>query len=133
MLVLSRKSNETIKIGDDIEIRILEVKGDTVRIGIEAPKSVDILRGELVLSISESNTEATALDATLFSQLTKKKKLRYGSTSPGNLGSTPRKILNFSFLLNILQPIRYYYCKRQIRVRPALTPRATIKIRFTRM
>ena len=72
MLVLSRKSNETIKIGDDIEIRILEVKGDTVRIGIEAPKSVDILRGELVLSISESNTEATAVDAALFSQLTKK-------------------------------------------------------------
>ena len=72
MLVLSRKTNETIKIGDDIEIRILEVKGDTVRIGIEAPKSIDILRGELVLSISESNTEASALDATLFSQLTKK-------------------------------------------------------------
>ena len=74
MLVLSRKENETIQIGDDIEIRILEVKGDTVRIGIEAPKSVDILRGELVLSISESNTEATALDATLFSQLTRKTK-----------------------------------------------------------
>ena len=72
MLVLSRKSNETIKIGDDIEIRILEVKGDTVRIGIEAPKSVDILRGELVLSVSELNTEATTLDATLFTQLTKK-------------------------------------------------------------
>lgn len=73
MLVLSRKENETIQIGDDIEIRILEVKGDTVRIGIEAPKSVDILRGELVLSISETNTEATALDASLFSKLTKKK------------------------------------------------------------
>lgn len=72
MLVLSRKANETIKIGDDIEIRILEVKGDTVRIGIEAPKSVDILRGELVQSISDTNTEATTLDATLFSQLTKK-------------------------------------------------------------
>ena len=73
MLVLSRKVDETIQIGDDIEIRILEVKGDTVRIGIEAPKSVDILRGELVLSVSASNTEALTLDSTLFSQLTKKK------------------------------------------------------------
>lgn len=73
MLVLSRKINETIKIGDDIEIRILEVKGDTVRIGIEAPKSVDILRGELILSISETNTESITLDSTLFSLLKKKK------------------------------------------------------------
>ncbi|WP_262173791.1 carbon storage regulator CsrA [Saccharococcus sp. Marseille-Q5394] len=72
MLVLSRKTNETIKIGDDIEIRILEVKGDTIRIGIEAPRSVDILRGELVQSITETNTEALTLDASLFSQLTKK-------------------------------------------------------------
>ncbi|MEK5040719.1 carbon storage regulator CsrA [Sporosarcina sp. FSL K6-3457] len=72
MLVLSRKTNETIQIGDNIEIRVLEVKGDTVRIGIEAPKSVDILRGELVLSISETNTEAITLDTVLFSQLTKK-------------------------------------------------------------
>lgn len=73
MLVLARKENETIKIGDDIEIRILEVKGDTVRIGIEAPKLVDILRGELVLSLSESNAEALTVDDTVFSQLTKKK------------------------------------------------------------
>ncbi|MDN4606794.1 carbon storage regulator CsrA [Sporosarcina highlanderae] len=72
MLVLSRKPNETIKIGDEIEIRIIEVKGDTIRIGIEAPKSVEILRGELVQSITETNTEALTLDASLFSQLTKK-------------------------------------------------------------
>ncbi|MGG0669493.1 carbon storage regulator CsrA [Lederbergia citrisecunda] len=72
MLVLSRKTNETIKIGDDIEIRILEVKGDTIRIGIEAPKNVDILRGELVQSITETNAEALTLDASLFSQLTNK-------------------------------------------------------------
>ncbi|GEN82997.1 carbon storage regulator [Sporosarcina luteola] len=72
MLVLSRKTNETIKIGDDIELRILEVKGDTIRIGIEAPKNVDILRGELVQSITETNTEAQTLDASLFSQLTMK-------------------------------------------------------------
>lgn len=74
MLVLSRKENETIQIGDDIVIRILEVKGDNVRIGIEAPKTVDILRGELIQSISESNTEALSLDNKLFSQLTKNKK-----------------------------------------------------------
>ncbi len=72
MLVLSRKTNDTIKISDDIEIRILEVKGDTVRIGIEAPKDVDILRGELVQSITDTNIEALTLDASLFSQLTKK-------------------------------------------------------------
>lgn len=73
MLVLSRKSQETIKIGDDIEIRIIEVKGDTVRIGIDAPKSVDILRGELVQSVSETNTEALTIDANVFSKLTGKK------------------------------------------------------------
>lgn len=73
MLVLSRKAQETIKIGDDIEIRIIEVKGDTVRIGIDAPKSVDILRGELVQSISETNTEALTIDADMFSKLAGKK------------------------------------------------------------
>lgn len=72
MLVLSRKSNETIKIGDDIELKIIEVKGDTVRIGIEAPKSLEILRGELVLSISESNTEAASLNSDILAKLTKK-------------------------------------------------------------
>jgi len=71
MLVLSRKPGETIQISDNIEIRILEVKGDTVRIGIEAPKSVDILRGELVQSVSDSNAEAITLDASLFSKIPK--------------------------------------------------------------
>lgn len=73
MLVLSRKVNETIKIGDDIEIRVLEVKGDTVRIGIDAPKVMDILRGELILTVSETNTEANELNEALFTQLSKKK------------------------------------------------------------
>lgn len=72
MLVLSRKTNETIKIGDNIELRILEVKGDTVRIGIEAPKTIDILRGELVQTITETNNQALTLDVSLFSQLTNK-------------------------------------------------------------
>ncbi len=72
MLVLSRKTNENIKIGDSIELRILEIKGDTVRIGIEAPKSVDILRGELVQSISETNAEAITVDLSVFEQLMKR-------------------------------------------------------------
>lgn len=72
MLVLSRKTNETIQIGDNIEIRIIEVKGDTVRLGIEAPKSIDILRGELIQTISETNTEATQIDASVITQLFKK-------------------------------------------------------------
>ena len=72
MLVLSRKQNETIQIGDDIELKIIEVKGDTVRIGIEAPKSLEILRGELVQSISETNTEALTVAIDLFSKLGEK-------------------------------------------------------------
>jgi carbon storage regulator CsrA len=47
MLVLARKRNEVIKIGSDIVITVLEVRGSTVRLGIDAPKSVVILRGEL--------------------------------------------------------------------------------------
>ncbi|MBB4823626.1 carbon storage regulator [Sporosarcina luteola] len=73
MLVLSRKTNETLKIGDAIEIKILEIKGDTVRIGIEAPKDIDILRGELVQTISETNTESIEISSDLFSELIKNK------------------------------------------------------------
>ncbi|MED3660920.1 carbon storage regulator CsrA [Ureibacillus sp. FSL K6-8385] len=58
MLVLTRKPGETIWIGDDIEIVITEVKGDQVKIGIRAPKHVDIVRGELRQAVLESNTEA---------------------------------------------------------------------------
>lgn len=58
MLALSRKVNESIIIGNDIEITILEVKGDQVKIGISAPKSVPIYRKELYLQIKESNKEA---------------------------------------------------------------------------
>ena len=47
MLVLSRSRNETIKIGDDVEIVVVQVKGGGVRLGITAPKEVTILRGEL--------------------------------------------------------------------------------------
>ena len=58
MLILSRKAGETIWIGEDVEIVVTEVKGDQVKIGIRAPKSIDIVRGELRKDVSEYNTEA---------------------------------------------------------------------------
>ena len=73
MLVLSRKAGDTIKIADNIEVKILEVKGDIVRIGIEAPKSVDIVRGELIQSIKETNTESLTLDVDWYTNLKNKK------------------------------------------------------------
>ena len=58
MLALARKVNETIVINNNIEVTILEVKGDQVKIGINAPKSVPIYRKEIFLQIQEANKEA---------------------------------------------------------------------------
>ena len=57
MLALCRKENEAIVIGNDIEVTILEVKGDQVKIGISAPTSVPVYRKELYLQIKETNKE----------------------------------------------------------------------------
>ena len=65
MLVLTRKSKETIKIGDDIEISILSIEGDHVRIGIDAPKSVDVHRGEVYDAIQKENNEAANVEIDL--------------------------------------------------------------------
>ena len=51
MLVLTRKSNQSIMIGDDIEISVLAVMGEKVRIGIEAPRSIPVFRREVYLEI----------------------------------------------------------------------------------
>ena len=58
MLVLSRKINERILIGDDIEIVVVAVAGDNVRLGIRAPKEVKILRSEVYEDIQRQNREA---------------------------------------------------------------------------
>lgn len=55
MLVLSRKHDETIMIGDDIEITIVDIKGDTVRVGINAPRSVAVHRKEIYEAIKQEN------------------------------------------------------------------------------
>ncbi len=59
MLALSRKKNESIIVNNDVEITILEIKGDQVKIGITAPKSVPIYRKEVYLQIKEANKEAS--------------------------------------------------------------------------
>lgn len=58
MLALSRKKNEAIIINNNIEISILEVKGDQVKIGITAPKEVPVYRKEVYLQIQEANKAA---------------------------------------------------------------------------
>ena len=55
MLALARKVNQSIIIGNDIEITLLEIKGDQVKIGINAPKSVPIYRKEIYEQIQEEN------------------------------------------------------------------------------
>jgi len=58
MLILSRKVNEKIMIGDDISISIIETRGDQVRIGIDAPKSVKVFRQEVFDAIKAENRAA---------------------------------------------------------------------------
>ena len=60
MLALSRKQGESIVIGNNIEITVLEAKGDQVKIGISAPKSVPVYRTEIYAQIQEENREAVA-------------------------------------------------------------------------
>lgn len=62
MLALSRKKDEAIIINNDVEIVILDVKGDQVKLGISAPKSVPVYRKEVYLQIKESNTESVNAD-----------------------------------------------------------------------
>ncbi|UOE55110.1 carbon storage regulator CsrA [Cytobacillus oceanisediminis] len=63
MLVLTRRLKESIMIGDDIEISILSIEGDQVKLGISAPKNVDIHRKEIYLSIQQENSSATKTEA----------------------------------------------------------------------
>ncbi|MEO2209834.1 carbon storage regulator CsrA [Paenibacillus amylolyticus] len=60
MLVLSRKKGESIVIQDEIEITVLSVEGDNIRIGIKAPKDIEIFRKEVYLAIEEANRESAA-------------------------------------------------------------------------
>jgi carbon storage regulator len=59
MLVLTRKGNQSIMIGDDIEVSVLAIMGEKVRIGIEAPRAVPVFRKEVYLEIQEGREAQT--------------------------------------------------------------------------
>ena len=60
MLVLSRRAGESVVIGDDVTVSILEVRGDVVRVGISAPRSVAVHRAELLAELETTNKNAAS-------------------------------------------------------------------------
>ncbi len=70
MLVLTRRLNQSIKIGDDVEITIVEVRGDQVRLGVAAPRNVTVHRKEVYLQIQQENQAAAASDPSALDDLT---------------------------------------------------------------
>ena len=58
MLILARKLNESIMIGDKVEISVIDIKGDQVKLGIQAPKNVKVYRQEVYQAIQEENRAA---------------------------------------------------------------------------
>ena len=60
MLVLTRRANQSIMIGHDIVVTVLEVRGDQVRLGIRAPRSVDVHREEVFATLQQANKSAVA-------------------------------------------------------------------------
>ncbi|HOV63300.1 MAG TPA: carbon storage regulator CsrA [Spirochaetia bacterium] len=65
MLILTRKVNETIIIGDNIRVSLIEIRGDQVRIGVEAPKNIKVYREEVFSAIQEENRAAAQSDVKL--------------------------------------------------------------------
>ena len=63
MLVLTRRKNQSIVIGDGIVVTVLEVKGDNIRLGITAPRDVQVLREELLTALSEANASSVLDEA----------------------------------------------------------------------
>ena len=71
MLVLTRRSQQSIMIGKDVVVTILEVRGDQVRIGVSAPRDVDVHREEVWIELQKANTAAASPSAEALSTLSK--------------------------------------------------------------
>jgi carbon storage regulator len=87
MLVLTRKSNQSIMIGDDIEVSVLSVMGDKVRIGIQAPQDIPVFRTEIYLEIHRDDAERRPASGTAATTTDKDSHAEMGD-APHELGDT---------------------------------------------
>ena len=72
MLIITRKKGESLMIGEDIEIIISKIDDGSVKIGIKAPRDIEILRKELYEEVEQENKEATKIDISMLSNIKKK-------------------------------------------------------------
>ena len=72
MLIITRKKGESLMIGDDIEIVVSKIDDGSVKIGIKAPRDIQILRKELYEEVEQENKEATKIDISMLSNIKKK-------------------------------------------------------------
>ena len=90
MLVLSRQRDETIMIGDEIEISVVDIRGDKVRLGINAPTRIAVHRKEVYDAIKRENAQAARLGASdldSLAQTIKPGPARRGGRAPGDAGA----------------------------------------------
>ena len=73
MLIITRKKGESLMIGDDIEIIISKIDDGSVKIGIKAPRDIEILRKELYEEVEQENKEAIKIDISMLSNIKKNK------------------------------------------------------------
>ena len=89
MLVLSRQRDETIMIGDEIEITVVDIRGDKVRLGINAPRSIQVHRKEVYEAIKAENTQASHVQVDDLNDANQN--LRKMGKAPGTLPGTQKK------------------------------------------
>jgi carbon storage regulator len=71
MLVIGRRKGESLLIGEDVEITIIKIENGTVKIAINAPKEINILRKELYIDVKEENQRAMVFDSSVLEKLKK--------------------------------------------------------------
>ncbi|MEM9414900.1 MAG: carbon storage regulator CsrA [Planctomycetota bacterium] len=82
MLVLSRQRDETIMIGDEIEITVVDIRGDKVRLGINAPRSIQVHRKEVYEAIRRENADASRVEVDDLTAIDQNLRKRNGRSVP---------------------------------------------------